>query len=360
MGDNRGRDQSQWLLLAGITLIALYLTWRIVSPFVDVIVWAVVLVIVFYPVHEALLRRTRRPGLSAVLTVMAVIALVVLPVLVVGSAAVGQLGSTATVAQSSLHALLADPYANPWVQKFTALTSGYVDLTQVFSHENLNSLATSVSQILLKGTFGVVGGAVGFVAKLFFVLFTMFYLFRDAPLAVSRLQDLLPMSQTRSGEMLRHIREVINASVYGVVAIAMLQGALGGFMLWVLGVSAALLLGVLMGVFSMVPVVGGALVWLPTVIVLLIAGHTTSAIVLAVWCVLVVGSVDNFLRPKLVGGRTQMHDLMIFFSVLGGVQVFGMMGLLLGPVVFAITMALLAVFREAPHEDAAEAPGPAD
>lgn len=360
MGDNRGRDQSQWLLLAGITLIALYLTWRIVSPFVDVIVWAVVLVIVFYPLHEAFLRRTKGPGISAALTLVSVIALVFVPVLLVGSAAVRQLTSTAVIAQSSLQELLANPYDNPWVLKINALTGRYVNLKEVFSHENLQSLATHVSQVLLQGTVGVVGGAVGFVAKLFFVLFTMFYLFRDAPLAVSRLQALLPMSQTRSGEMLRHIREVINASVYGVVAIAMLQGALGGLMFWVLGVHSALLLGVLMGLFSMVPVVGGALVWVPTVIVLLIAGHMKSAIVLAVWCVLVVGSVDNFLRPKLVGGRTQMHDLMIFFSVLGGVQVFGMMGLLLGPVVFAITMALLAVFREAPHADAAQAPGPAD
>jgi predicted PurR-regulated permease PerM len=348
--ENKGRDQSQWLLLAGITFIALYLTWRIVSPFVDVIVWAVVLVIVFYPLHEVLLRRTKRPSLSAFLTVVAVIAIVVVPVLVVGSAAVKELTSTASSAQTSLEKLVEHPYDNPVVQKVTALTNRYVDLSQVFSRENLQALAARVSQVLLQGTVGVVGGAVGFVAKLFFVLFTMFYLFRDAPLAVARLQDLLPLGAARSSALLQHIREVINASVYGVVAISMLLGALGGLMLWILGVPSALLLGVLMGLFSMVPVVGGALVWVPTAIVLLIAGHTTKGVVLIVWCVLVVGSVDNFLRPKLVGGRTQMHDLAIFFSVLGGVQVFGMMGLLLGPVVFAITMALLTAFREVPAE----------
>jgi predicted PurR-regulated permease PerM len=348
--ENKGRDQSQWLLLAGITFIAFYLTWRIVSPFVDVIVWAVVLVIVFYPLHQTLVRRTKRPGLSAFLTVLAVVGLVVMPVLVVGSAAVKELTSTASSAQTSLEKLVEHPYDNPVVQKVTALTNRYVDLSQVFSRENLQALAARVSQVLLQGTVGVVGGAVGFVAKLFFVLFTMFYLFRDAPLAVARLQDLLPLGAARSRALLQHIREVINASVYGVVAISMLQGALGGLMLWILGVPSALLLGVLMGLFSMVPVVGGALVWVPTAIVLLIAGHTTRGVVLIVWCVLVVGSVDNFLRPKLVGGRTQMHDLAIFFSVLGGVQVFGMMGLLLGPVVFAITMALLTAFREVPAE----------
>jgi predicted PurR-regulated permease PerM len=329
----------------------LYLTWRIVSPFVDVIVWAVVLVIVFYPLHQVLLRKTKRESLSALLTVLAVIVLVVAPVLLVGSAAVRQLSSTAASAQNSLQELVAHPYDNAWVQKVTGLAGRYVDLSQVLSRENLQSIAAWVSNVLLQGTVGVVGGAVGFIAKLFFVLFTMFYLFRDAPLAVSRLQAILPMSETRSRQMLQHIREVINASVYGVVAIAMLQGALGGLMLSILGVPSALLLAVLMGLLSMVPVVGGALVWVPTVVVLLISGHTTSAIVLLVWCVLVVGSVDNFLRPKLVGGRTQMHDLMIFFSVLGGVQVFGMMGLLLGPVVFAITLALLSVFREAPQGD---------
>jgi predicted PurR-regulated permease PerM len=348
LSENKGRDLSQWVLLAGITLIALYLTWLIVSPFVDVIVWAVVLVIVFHPLHETVLRRTRRPGLSALLAVAAAVVLVVAPILLVGSAAVRQLSSTAASAQSSLQNLVAHPYDNVWVQKFTGIAGRYVDLGQGLSRENLQGIAAKVSQVLLQGTVGVVGGAVGFVAKLFFVLFTMFYLFRDAPQAVSRLQALLPMSPARSSALLHQIREVINASVYGVVAIAMLQGALGGLMLWFLGVPSSLLLGVMMGLFSMVPVVGGALIWVPTVLVLLIAGHTVSAIVLAVWCVLVVGAVDNFLRPKLVGGRTQMHDLAIFFSVLGGVQVFGMMGLLLGPVVFAITMALLTAFREAP------------
>ena len=357
MGDSGGTNQSQWLLLAGITFIALYLAWRIVSPFIDVIVWAVALVIVFYPLYEAIQRKTKRPGLSALLTLVAVIALVVVPILLVGSAAVSQLSTAASSTQASVQELMAHPYDNRWVEKVTGIASRYVDLDQVFSHQNLQSLATRVSQVLVQGTVGIVGGAVGFVAKLFFVLFTMFYLFRDAPLAVSRLQDMLPMSRVRSEEVLRHIREVINASVYGVVAIAMLQGVLGGFMLWVLGVPSSLLLGVLMGIFSMVPVVGGALVWVPSVIVLLITGHMTKAIVLATWCVIVVGTVDNFLRPKLVGGRTQMHDLMIFFSVLGGVQVFGMMGLLLGPVVFAITFALLTVFREGvTHDDVAEAP----
>jgi predicted PurR-regulated permease PerM len=140
---------------------------------------------------------------------------------------------------------------------------------------------------------------------------------------------------------------VISASVNGVIVIALIQGTLGGLMFAVLGVPSPLLWGVIMTVLSMIPMVGSGVVWLPTAVVFLVTGHWAKAAILAAWGVLAIGTVDNFLRPRLVGGRTQMHPLLIFFAVLGGLQVFGIVGLLLGPVVVAITMALLAVFREA-------------
>jgi predicted PurR-regulated permease PerM len=351
--DGPDTNTSQWLLLAVITGLALYLTWQMMSPFIDVLIWSVVLVIVFYPVHEALLRRVRRPGLAAILSLLVVALTVVGPLATVSSAVVSQLSSLASEApavvqgwQARVQNLLAHPEQYAIVKWSMDRVGPYMDLQDVLSHENIASLANRASQVLVQSSVGVVGGALGFVARAFFVLFTMFYLFRDAPAAVGALQSVLPMRRDRSAALLHHIREVINASVYGVVAIAAVQGLLGGLMFWILGARAAVLLGVLMALMSMVPMVGGALVWVPVALVYALTGGLAKAAILTVWCVLVVGTADNVLRPRLVGGRTQMHDLLIFFSVLGGLQVFGMVGLLVGPVVFAVTRGLLAAFTE--------------
>jgi predicted PurR-regulated permease PerM len=351
--ERQATDMSQWLLLAAITGIALYLTWQMLSPFVDVLIWAVVLVIVFYPVHQRVLARVRRPGLAALGSLLIVLITVMGPLVTVSTAVVAQLSSLAAEApetvqvwQAKAQNVLAHPEQYAIVKKAMDRIRPYVKLQDLLSRENITSVANRASQILVQSSVGVVGGALGFVGKAFFVLFTMFYLFRDAPAAVAALQDVLPMRRDRGAALLHHIREVINASVYGVVAIAVVQGLLGGLMFWLLGARSAVLLGVLMALLSMVPVVGGALVWVPVVLVFALTGAPGKAAVLTAWCVLVVGTADNVLRPRLVGGRTQMHELLIFFSVLGGLQVFGMVGLLVGPVVFAVTRGLLAVFRE--------------
>jgi predicted PurR-regulated permease PerM len=140
---------------------------------------------------------------------------------------------------------------------------------------------------------------------------------------------------------------VINASVYGVVFIAMVQGVLGGLAFWVLGLPSPILWGVVMAFVCMIPVAGSFLVWLPASVFLGLTGHWTRATLLALWGLLVISTIDNFLRPKLIRGRTRLHELFVFFAVLGGLQVFGLLGIVLGPVVLAIALALLDIFRHA-------------
>jgi predicted PurR-regulated permease PerM len=140
-------------------------------------------------------------------------------------------------------------------------------------------------------------------------------------------------------------QQVVSASVYGVVTIAVLQGLLGGFAFWVLGVPSPLLWAVLMTFVCMIPIAGSFLVWLPLSIYLMATGHWSKAVLLIVWGALVVSTIDNFLRPKLIKNQTKLHELFVFFSVLGGISVFGLLGLVLGPVVLAITLGLLQTFR---------------
>jgi predicted PurR-regulated permease PerM len=196
-------------------------------------------------------------------------------------------------------------------------------------------------------TLGFVGGAVGTIVEVFFVIFTMFYLFRDGERMRGALHDVVPLERSQSHQIFDRTSEVISASVYGVLVIAAIQGALGGLAFWALGLPSPLLWGVVMLFLSMIPMAGSFIVWVPAAIFLAATGHWMKALMLAAWGALVIGTVDNFLRPKLVGEKTRLHELLIFFSVLGGLQVFGVIGLVLGPVVVAITLALLEVFRRA-------------
>ncbi|MEA2736542.1 MAG: hypothetical protein QOE14_2993, partial [Humisphaera sp.] len=146
-------------------------------------------------------------------------------------------------------------------------------------------------------------------------------------------------------QVVARTKDVIYASVYGSVMIAIVQGTLGGIAFWALGVPSPLLWGAVMTLLCMIPMAGSFLVWVPAAIYLLAVGHPMKALALTLWGALVISTIDNILRPKLVGERTHMHELIIFFSVLGGLQVFGMIGLVAGPVIAAIAIALVEVWR---------------
>ena len=175
----------------------------------------------------------------------------------------------------------------------------------------------------------------------------------DSDRIIEAIKDALPLSNKQAVAIIDRAKEVVGASVYGVLAIAVVQGTLGGLAFWALGVPSAIVWGVAMTFLSMIPMLGAFLVWVPAAIYLALTGHYVKAILLVLWGTLVIGMIDNFLRPKLVGGRTRLHELLIFFAVLGGLQVFGVLGIVLGPVVLALAMSLIEVFRAVDSEAAA-------
>jgi len=244
------------------------------------------------------------------------------------------------------------PYLGPAVRWL----GQYVDVTKLGSQQFIAERLKGVSGAIASRTLGFVGGAVGFIVEVFFVIFTMYYLFRDGESMRAAAYDMVPLSDNKAREIFDRTGEVIGASVYGVLVIATIQGVLGGLAFWVLGLPSPLLWGVVMIFLSMIPMLGSFIVWVPAAIYLALTGEWGKAVMLAVWGALVIGSVDNFLRPKLVGERTRLHELLIFFSVLGGLQVFGVLGIVLGPVIVAITIALLDVLRQA-DSHGRDAPG---
>jgi predicted PurR-regulated permease PerM len=346
---------ARWVALVAATVVALYLCWAMLQPFIEVLLWAVVLVIVFMPVHRRVRARVGSPGWSAMLSCLLVVVVLLVPLTLITLAVVREMTHIAQALQPKAGdagasqagvAGLFDPNS-PYLGRALNWVGRYVDLEQFNSEQFIAERLKSLGGAIAGRTLGFVGGAVGFVVEIFFVIFTMYYLFRDGERMRQAVYNIMPLDDRRAHEIIDRTQEVISASVYGVLVIALIQGALGGLAFWALGLPSPLLWGVVMVFLSMIPMAGAFVVWVPAAIYLVATGEWGKAILLTIWGALVIGSVDNFLRPKLVGEKTRLHELLIFFSVLGGLQVFGVIGLVLGPVVVAVTIALLDVLRQA-------------
>jgi predicted PurR-regulated permease PerM len=342
---NKQIDQARWIAVLAATAIALYLCWLMLKPLAGVLEWAIVLVIVFYPVHRRLKTRLRRPGLSALISCLLVVVIVVLPLTLLTLAVAEELGkvvpnlpaqlSELTDRQTSVFGKLAH-----WIESRFGIET-------LRSQEFMIEQVQRASAFLLGLSWNLAGNIVSGIIKTFFVVFTMYYLFRDGEKIVDRLPAALPLPREQAKAIIVRTQAVVSASVYGVVTIAALQGFLGGMAFWLLGVPSPILWAVLMGFVCMIPIAGSFLVWLPLAIYLMVNGHWTKAVILIIWGAAVVSTIDNFLRPRLIRNQTRLHELFVFFSVLGGISVFGVLGIVLGPVVLAITLGLLQTFQPA-------------
>jgi predicted PurR-regulated permease PerM len=268
---------------------------------------------------------------------------VLVPLVFIGGVAVNQL---LTLGDSLRQALL-DPDGLS-----RRLTAGLAPLTRrlgvdpnaivAWASEHAGEWIASAGQYTMSAAAGMGGAILSFA----FIAVGTFLLLRHAKPLVTAIPDLLPFERTRSEALLHRIGDVVHASLHGVVAIATIQGVLCGGMFWLLGIPAAALWGLVTVFASVVPFVGTAAVWVPGTVYLLSTGAWPKAIVLAVWGAAIVSSVDNVLRPRLVADRVRLSGLAMFVAMLGGLQAFGGLGIILGPVLFATASGIVGVLGE--------------
>jgi predicted PurR-regulated permease PerM len=325
-------------------IAALYLCWLMLQPFLNVLLWAAVLSVVFYPMHRRI--RARLPGASsaAAASTILVVILILLPVTFITIAVIRELSGAAAQMEAAPGFLSEKSPAMRWVLEHL---DRYVHVDKAAAREFITLRLQTWGAALASSTLVVVGGVVGAVVQMGLVVFTMFYLFRDGDRLRHAMYDMLPLERVQTSEITQRTSDVISATLYGVLVISMIQGTLGTCIFWALGLPSPLLWGVVMFFLSMIPMAGSFLVWGPAAVYLALTGAFIKAAVLVGWGVLVIGTIDNFLSPRLVGKRASLHELLIFFAVLGGLQLFGVLGLVLGPVVVAITLALIEMVREA-------------
>ncbi|HEV2665640.1 MAG TPA: AI-2E family transporter [Blastocatellia bacterium] len=343
MKERKRKIYIRWVALLALTAAALYVCWLMLLPFVNVLAWASVLVVLFYPIHQRLVALTRRPGWSALLSTVIVIAVIVLPLTLLTLVVAKEVGDVAKNVQGFFRALF-DP-SSPVVGRIMGWLGRYVDASHLDLQGYLLERLENIGGAIAGRTLGLLGGVLGAIFQVFFTIFTMYYLFRDGDRIYDAMIGAIPLNEAETRQIFNRTHEVIHASVYGVIMIAMVQGTLGGLAFAALGLPSPVAWGVAMFFLSMVPLVGSSVIWGPTAIYLAMSGHWGKALALALWGALVIGTIDNFLRPKLVGERAGLHELLIFFSVLGGLQIWGPLGLVLGPVMIAITLALFDIFK---------------
>ncbi len=202
----------------------------------------------------------------------------------------------------------------------------------------------AISKFLVDGLSAATLGTVHFVFMAFVMLYTMFFFFIDGHKLINKMLYYLPLQSSDENRMLDKFTSVTRAMLKGTFLIGVLQGGLAGLAFMVVGIENAAFWGAIMAVLSIIPSVGSALVWVPAVIILIANGEVTSGVGLAIFCGVVVGALDNVLRPILVGKDTQMHELMIFFSTLGGIVMFGVVGLFIGPVIASLFITIWEIY----------------
>jgi len=324
------------LLFYGIAIVLAYLVYLVFAPFLVALAWAAVIVVVCYPIYERLARHWGRTGAAAACTA-GVTLLLIVPVMLVMIAFVRQ--GVEAVQFVQLEA------ANGHLAWISDLWSR---VQQHFPEASSENLAASLHRYGEQAA-AIVATRVGTILRntamslfhLGVTILAMFYLFRDGDSMLARLREVLPFEHEHRERILTNARDLIYASVTSSLVVALAHGVLGGVALAAMGIPAPIFWGVMVAFLSLVPVVGSALIWVPAAIVLVVQGHIARGILLVVFFIAIAAVVDNVLRPWLISGRAQMSGLIIFISVLGGISVFGMLGIVLGPIVVATAASLL-------------------
>lgn len=335
-------------MLVGVSLAFALL----MKPFFGPIFWAVAIALIFHPVRQKLASRMGdRPNLIALLTLLLCMFIVIIPVIGLVFSLVAEGVSLYQKIQSG--ELRPGEYIDQVVSSFPAIEAFFGQFGVNFGDVRDRAVSVFVggSQLLAKQALGVGQNTFQFFLGLALMVYLAFFLLRDGDKLVELLIRALPLGDERERLLFSKFAEVTRATVKGNLLIAIIQGALGGFIFWALGIQGALLWGVVMAIVSLLPAVGAALVWVPAAIYLAATGEFASAAILTAFGSIVIGLSDNLLRPILVGRDTKLPDYMVLLSTLGGLAMFGINGFVMGPLVAALFMAFWGIFIREFSED---------
>jgi predicted PurR-regulated permease PerM len=347
----------QRVFLWFVVIVSLAMAW-IALPFFSAILWGIVATIVFWPFHRRLVATMpKRKNIAATITLTLIVAVVIIPALGVGSLLIEQAINVYQSLQNrqiDIGKILANLQAGLPSSLMNALDRlGFGDVTSI--ENKLVNVANDAARLAAQQAVQFGQGAFNFAVSLSVMLYLTYFLLRDGGTITRRIGERIPLADAQRRDLFDKFATVVRATVKGSIVVAIVQGLVGGTVFALIGVPGALLWGVVMGVFALVPAVGTGIIWVPMTIYLLATGSLWQGAVLGVAGFFVIGSVDNVLRPWLVGADTRMPDYVVLISTLGGISVFGFGGIVVGPMIAALFIAAWDSFLEQRKSFAREA-----
>ena len=347
-------------LVALVALVTIAFIW-LIAPFSGAILWAVIAAVLFEPINARMLgAMPRRPGTAAVATLLVIVIVVVVPAMLLTAALLSEAtGFYARIRSGEIDLgrvfMETQAHLPGWARNWLAdVGLGDADgLRAKLGRAFANGFQTVAAQVLNIGQ-----GTFSFFLALGVMLYLTFFLLRDGHALAARIERAIPLGAEQRTVLIARFVEVIRATIKGSLIVAILQGTTGGFVFWALGVPGALLWGVAMGVFSLFPAIGTGLIWVPVTLYLLATGAIWQAVVLFLCGFFIISSVDNIVRPILVGRDARMPDYVVLIATLGGFELMGFNGFVVGPVIAALFMAVWDIFGDAQPQASADTPNP--
>lgn len=333
----------QTLFFFSMIIIFAITVLYIFQPFFYPIFWAAVIAITFYPTYLYLERFIKIPTLSALITLLIVVALVFIPLFVIGILLVNESALLYTkLAESNLFGSVQNisthldqiPLIGPYLDQAGAQGSSYA-----------TSAAKNISLFLFNNIKDITQNSIRFILLFFVMIYTLFFFLKDGKRMLSRLMHLCPLGDTYEEMLYERFTSTARATLKGTIIIGIIQGALGGILFALTGIEGALIWGILMILLSLIPGIGSAIIWLPAGIIMLALGNVWQGVTILAVGMFVISLIDNLLRPALVGKDTQMHPVLILFSTLGGIALFGISGFIIGPVLTALFLAVVSIYE---------------
>ncbi len=341
------KNRAAFVFLLGLIAVALCFCYVLIAPFLRPIVFSTVLAILFFPLHSRIARRARNRNLSAFLSTCVVVLFIILSTAFLGRAlATGLRDIYQSLNSSGDGSEGLSPYLIHLLDRTVELASRYLPISASdLQTATLNQAEKGVAA-LLSMTAGAVGSFTVLLANALAAFFILFFFFRDGKAMLRRTAVLLPLHSDQTRRLFARVNDTLNATVYGTLTMAALQGALTGIAFWLLGITSPVLWAIVTSLCALLPMVGTSIVLLPAISMLIFNGHWIKGLILLAWGFGIVHPVDNLLRPQLIGNRTRLSTLFVFFALLGGLKAFGGLGIFIGPIILAVTLALFKFLRE--------------
>ncbi|WJV64558.1 AI-2E family transporter [Pectobacteriaceae bacterium C52] len=326
------------LALLALTVLALLLCYLIARPFITSLAWATALAVIGWPLHRWIVRRIHWPTAAASLSVTILSLLLIVPSGMVIPSMIDEALSGYRLLRTQIESNVWDEALSQhvWIAPAWEWLRQRLDLGDLLQRAGL--VLTAIGSFTVKSSFV---GTIKFVLTFFF----LFYFLRDRDELLASVRSLLPLSQTETERVFRVVSDTIFATMYGKVLAGIVQGALGGLMFWWLDLPAVWFWAIVMGLLSIIPLLGPPIIWAPAALLLLLNGEWGHALLLVVWGAAVVGLADNLLYPIIVGKYLRLHTVPLLIALIGGVVVFGVVGFFVGPVVLALTMVAFEIWR---------------